>query len=50
MQQERLQQQDAKQLERERYKLLNRLQHTLEVPMVVLGIIWLVLLVIELIQ
>jgi voltage-gated potassium channel len=48
MQQERLQQQEAKQLERERYKLLNRLQHTLEIPMVVLGIIWLVLLVIEL--
>lgn len=49
-QQERLQQQEAKQLERERYKLLNRLQHTLEVPMVVLGIIWLVLLVVELIR
>jgi voltage-gated potassium channel len=48
MQQERLQQQEAKQLERERYKLLNRLQHTLEIPMVVLGVIWLVLLVIEL--
>jgi voltage-gated potassium channel len=48
MQQERLKQQEAKQLERERYKLLNRLQHTLEIPMVVLGVIWLVLLVIEL--
>ncbi|MBB6610753.1 potassium channel family protein [Pontibacter sp. Tf4] len=39
-----------KQLERERYKLLNRLQHVLEGPMVVLGLIWLVLLVIELIR
>lgn len=49
MQQERLQQ-EKKQLERERYKLLNRLQHILEGPMAVLGFVWLVLLVIELIQ
>lgn len=39
-----------KQLVRERYKLLNRLQDVLEGPMVVLGIIWLVLLIIELIR
>lgn len=41
---------EKKQLERERYKLLNRLQDVLEGPMVVLGIIWLVLLVVELIR
>ncbi|MDX5436901.1 MAG: ion transporter [Pontibacter sp.] len=36
-------------LDRERYELLNRLQNALELPMVVLGFIWLVLLVVELI-
>ncbi|AKD03895.1 potassium channel family protein [Pontibacter korlensis] len=34
-------------LDRERYELLNRLQDALELPMVVLGLIWLVLLVVE---
>lgn len=34
-------------LEKERYELLNRLQDALELPMVVLGFIWLVLLVVE---
>jgi voltage-gated potassium channel len=46
--QEQAGQQVEKQLERERNKLLNQLQHTLEAPMVILGIIWLVLLIIEL--
>ncbi|NDK56544.1 ion transporter [Pontibacter fetidus] len=46
--QEQTGQQDKKQLDRERNKLLNRLQHILEGPMVVLGIIWLVLLIVEL--
>ncbi|ARS34464.1 potassium channel family protein [Pontibacter actiniarum] len=36
-------------LQRERYELLNTLQDALELPMVVLGLIWLVLLVVELI-
>ncbi|GAB3203203.1 voltage-gated potassium channel [Pontibacter aydingkolensis] len=34
-------------LSRERYQLLNRLQDMLEVPLIVLGFIWLVLLVVE---
>ena len=34
-------------LTRERYELLNRLQEVLEVPLIVLGFIWLVLLVVE---
>ncbi|RAU81759.1 potassium channel family protein [Pontibacter arcticus] len=42
--------QPEKQLEQERYELLNRLQDALEIPMVVLGFIWLVLLVVELIK
>ena len=50
MQEQAGQQQEKKHLERERYKLLNRLQHTLEGPRVVLGIVWLVLLIIELIN
>jgi voltage-gated potassium channel len=37
-----------KQLENERYELLNRLQDILEMPMVALGFIWLILLIIEL--
>ncbi|WP_347158903.1 potassium channel family protein [Pontibacter chitinilyticus] len=37
------------QLNRERNKLLNRIENVLEGPMVVLGFIWLVLLVVELI-
>ncbi|PRY07358.1 voltage-gated potassium channel [Pontibacter ummariensis] len=40
---------EKEQLEHERYELLNRLQDALELPMVVLGFIWLVLLVVELI-
>ncbi|WP_161890885.1 potassium channel family protein [Pontibacter russatus] len=40
---------EKKALEKERYELLNRLQDALEMPMVVLGFIWLVLLVVELI-
>lgn len=36
-------------LKRERYKLLYRLQEILELPMIILGIAWLVLLVVELI-
>ncbi|MEJ8800634.1 potassium channel family protein [Pontibacter sp. H249] len=34
-------------LTRERYELLNRLQEALEVPLIVLGFVWLVLLVVE---
>lgn len=34
-------------LNRERYELLNRLQDTLEIPLIVLGFIWLLLLVVE---
>ena len=34
-------------LTRERYELLNRLQGALEVPLIVLGFIWLILLVVE---
>ncbi|MFD2245492.1 ion channel [Pontibacter ruber] len=41
---------EKEQLESERYELLNRLQDTLEGPMVVLGFVWLVLLLIELIR
>lgn len=40
---------EEKKLDKERYQLLQRLDHMLELPMMVLGIIWLVLLVIELI-
>ncbi len=40
--------QEKKQLTRERYKLLNALQHTLEAPMIFLGFLWLVLLAVEL--
>lgn len=40
---------EKQQLESERYELLDRLQRTLEIPMVVLGFIWLVLLLVELI-
>ncbi len=36
-------------LKRERNELLNRIQDTLEVPMIILGFVWLVLLVVELI-
>jgi voltage-gated potassium channel len=35
-------------LTKERYELLNRIQNFLEIPLVVLGFVWLVLLVIEL--
>lgn len=38
---------EKQELEKERYELLNRLQDALELPMVVLGFIWLVLLVVE---
>ncbi len=37
-----------KALNRERYALLERLEDALETPMVVLGLVWLVLLVLEL--
>src|SRR5207244_3451429 len=37
-----------KQETRERWALLRKLDHLLEIPMLVLGIVWLVLLVIEL--
>ncbi len=47
---DRLQKDQNKQLERERYRLLYRLQHFMEGPMVVLGLVWLILLVIELIR
>lgn len=40
---------EKQELENERYELLDRLQNGLEIPMVVLGFIWLVLLVVELI-
>lgn len=38
-----------RQLERERYELLDRLQEALEAPLIILGFTWLVLLVVELI-
>ncbi|MHA6250249.1 potassium channel family protein [Pontibacter sp. CAU 1760] len=37
-------------LEHERYELLNRLENALELPMVILGFIWLVLLIVEFIS
>lgn len=37
-------------LDRERYELLRRLENLLEVPMIVLGLAWLVLLIVELIS
>jgi voltage-gated potassium channel len=40
---------ETKKLDRERYRLLKKLDHILEPPMMLLGIVWLVLLVIELI-
>jgi voltage-gated potassium channel len=40
---------EEKKLDKERYRLLKQLDHMLELPMMVLGIAWLVLLVIELI-
>ncbi len=49
MQEQEQQKAVDQQLEQERYELLNRLQNALEVPMVVLGAVWLVLLIIELI-
>ncbi|GHA78931.1 potassium channel family protein [Pontibacter akesuensis] len=49
MGEEDLQKKEVKeQLEKERYELLGRLQDSLELPMVVLGFVWLVLLVVEL--
>ena len=42
------QQKIKKRLVRERYELLNRLQSALEVPMIVLGLVWLALLILEL--
>jgi voltage-gated potassium channel len=44
-----IKEQEQKQLKRERYKLLHLLQNALETPMIILGFIWLVLLVVELI-
>lgn len=38
-----------KNLKQERYKLLRQVEHTLEMPMVFLGFVWLALLVVELI-
>ena len=37
-------------LDRERFELLQRLEDKLELPMVVLGLLWLVLLVVELVH
>ena len=37
-------------LDRERFELLQRVEDRLEMPMVVLGLAWLVLLVIELVR
>ena len=37
-------------LERERFELLRRLEDRLEMPMVVLGLVWLVLLIVELVR
>jgi len=42
-----LQDPEKQELEHERYELLNRIEDALELPMVVLGFIWLVLLVVE---
>ncbi|MBD0255909.1 MAG: ion transporter [Cytophagales bacterium] len=39
---------EKKALNQERYALLHRLENVLEIPMVILGLVWLVLLVIEL--
>jgi voltage-gated potassium channel len=39
---------EKEELEKERYELLERLQDALEVPMIVLGLGWLVLLIVEL--
>ena len=39
---------EKQELEKERYELLERLQDALEVPMIVLGLGWLVLLIVEL--
>lgn len=41
---------EKQELEHERYELLNRLENALELPMVILGFIWLVLLVVEFIS
>ena len=49
MQNKKPEQEDIKdQLTRERYELLQRIQNFLEGPMVILGFVWLVLLVVEL--
>ncbi|RYD83044.1 MAG: potassium channel protein [Sphingobacteriales bacterium] len=39
---------EQQKLKKERYKLLNSLQNTLETPMIFLGFVWLVLLIVEL--
>ena len=41
---------DPEELDRERFELLQRLEDKLELPMVVLGLLWLVLLVVELVR
>ncbi|MGZ5304738.1 MAG: hypothetical protein ACXWDO_11535, partial [Bacteroidia bacterium] len=41
--------QEKMQLRRERFKLLHSLQNTLETPMIILGFLWLILLIAELI-
>lgn len=48
MQEQDQQKEVNKQLEQERYELLTRLQNALEMPMVILGAVWLILLIIEL--
>lgn len=40
---------EEKKLDKERYQVLNRLNRMMEVPLLILGVVWLVLLVVELI-
>ncbi|MDO1451406.1 ion transporter [Rhodocytophaga aerolata] len=42
------QRQDKQALNKERYVMLKRIENALEIPMVILGLIWLVLLIVEL--
>lgn len=41
---------EVRKLNRERFRLVRRLEHTLEMPMVVLGFVWLILLVVEFVR
>lgn len=41
---------EKEELDKERHELLNRLQENMEIPMIILGLIWLVLLVMDLIR